>query len=332
VRRGGKPSRKPLTAFAAALALAIVLTGCASPSYAGIPLTAGAADAELQSLAGRARAGDKDAQLELGIRYEEGRGVERDSESARRLYLSSLEGPRLQTTYVPVNGAVVPQNTAIGRVQTIWPPNFGQIRDFHPSRIAAVLRLCGLEPRPGREPDCRSEDAALLRQLAQFETNFRACRIRTQLGDAGIHPAPFLFNGIDQRRRIETRLCMLEGPVPNAIPSDQSRLIWTMWLALERFGRCAGASPCGRDEIRRHFTDEIAAYREDSLMWFAMRDALRQYPKREIQVGGSWWWNLCGSLPEERRITATDAETKICALIENADPDPESEVIHATTH
>ena len=69
------------------LGAALPLAGCAAPaSYAGIPLEAGAADPELQSLARRADAGDKHAQLELGIRYEEGRRVPLDRKRAERLY------------------------------------------------------------------------------------------------------------------------------------------------------------------------------------------------------------------------------------------------------
>jgi hypothetical protein len=41
---------------------------------------------EMRTLARRAQAGDKHAQLELGIRYEEGRGVERDLGRARKFY------------------------------------------------------------------------------------------------------------------------------------------------------------------------------------------------------------------------------------------------------
>jgi hypothetical protein len=58
----------------------------------GIPLASGAADPELQALARRAQSGDKQAQLELGIRYEEGRGVRTDYELAERLYRTA-SGP-----------------------------------------------------------------------------------------------------------------------------------------------------------------------------------------------------------------------------------------------
>jgi TPR repeat protein len=85
----GEPSPKPCAAFAAALLLGALpgVAACAPSAYAGIPFAAGAADPDLQALAGRAQSGDKRAQLELGIRYEEGRGVPRDLARARKLYV-----------------------------------------------------------------------------------------------------------------------------------------------------------------------------------------------------------------------------------------------------
>jgi TPR repeat protein len=64
------------------------LAGCAGPSdYAGIRLAAGAAEPGLQALARRARAGDRSAQIELGSRFEEGRGVPLDRARACAIYL-----------------------------------------------------------------------------------------------------------------------------------------------------------------------------------------------------------------------------------------------------
>jgi hypothetical protein len=84
---GGLQYRIKWAATAAAfVCTAFGLSACASNSYAGIPLTAGAADPELQALARRAETGDKRAQLELGIRYEEGRGVPRNLQRAEDLY------------------------------------------------------------------------------------------------------------------------------------------------------------------------------------------------------------------------------------------------------
>lgn len=64
----------------------LTLGACASASYKGISFRQGGAETWLQNLAKRAQAGEKEAQLELGIRYEEGRGVPIDIDRARKLY------------------------------------------------------------------------------------------------------------------------------------------------------------------------------------------------------------------------------------------------------
>jgi hypothetical protein len=94
-----------------------LLTACTANSYAGIPFSVGAADPDLQGLAMRAQAGDKHAQLELGVRYEEGRGVPIDLRRAERLYLMAASDSG-GTTYVyspPVGrngrGQVIPVDT-----------------------------------------------------------------------------------------------------------------------------------------------------------------------------------------------------------------------------
>jgi hypothetical protein len=78
---------------------ALALPGCAGPSsYAGISFDPGAADPVLQALARRAQAADKEAQLQLGIRFEEGLGVERSRRHARLLYAKAA-ADREQPTY-----------------------------------------------------------------------------------------------------------------------------------------------------------------------------------------------------------------------------------------
>jgi TPR repeat protein len=91
---------------------ALLLGGCAVNSYAGVSLKAGAAEPELQHIARRAQLGDKHAQLELGIRYEEGRGVAPDIARAEALYrLAAEDSSGASSTYVPGvggrNGRVV---------------------------------------------------------------------------------------------------------------------------------------------------------------------------------------------------------------------------------
>lgn len=96
-----------------------VLTSCTSASDSmSIDLSAAlAADvqAELTSLARRARAGDKQAQLELGIRFEEGLGVVRDLEKAKMLYTAAAaDVPIKHTIYIPEGGAVKAETTYAG--------------------------------------------------------------------------------------------------------------------------------------------------------------------------------------------------------------------------
>ena len=77
----------PRLAAALVLGATGLAGGCAaSPSYMGLNLAAPELPTELRDLARRAQAGDKQAQLDLGIAFEEGRGVARDLGMARRLY------------------------------------------------------------------------------------------------------------------------------------------------------------------------------------------------------------------------------------------------------
>jgi hypothetical protein len=85
--RGARARSHGMVRSAIPAAMALAMGGCAAPdSHAGIDLRPGAAAADLQQLARRAQAGDKQAQLELGIRYEEGLGVAIDVARAARLY------------------------------------------------------------------------------------------------------------------------------------------------------------------------------------------------------------------------------------------------------
>lgn len=118
---GKRRSNQNLRAAAAALGLLCatpLLGGCAIKSHAGISFAVGAADPELQSLAMHAQAGDKQAQLELGIIYEEGRGVGRNINRAKALYRQAAKTSG-GVTYVyspPVGqarGQVIPVQTGV---------------------------------------------------------------------------------------------------------------------------------------------------------------------------------------------------------------------------
>lgn len=106
----------------AAAALAVATAACAATSYAGVSLVPGAADPELQALSRRAQHGDKFAQLELGTRFEEGRGVLKDIALARRLYAAAAAPARaVRHVYIP------PVGKQPGRMMSIpdGPPQGG---------------------------------------------------------------------------------------------------------------------------------------------------------------------------------------------------------------
>lgn len=87
--------------WAAALAV-LAVSACAPREYMGISLKQGIAAPDLQDLARRAKSGDKRAQLDLGIAFEEGRSVERDLTKARSLYrLAATDSGGPVWIYVP---------------------------------------------------------------------------------------------------------------------------------------------------------------------------------------------------------------------------------------
>jgi hypothetical protein len=99
---------------------ALLLAGCASNIYMGIPLSGGTAGGELQMLAARARSGDQHAQFELAKRFEQGHGVERAPCRALRLYRLAASPAGGQTAvYVPAAG---------GAAGTVIPVDLGPRR------------------------------------------------------------------------------------------------------------------------------------------------------------------------------------------------------------
>ena len=91
---GAEPSRNVRAALAAALLIGTGLTGCAAAVQSALLPTPETTDPILRQLARRSAKGDKLAQLELGIRYEEGRGVPVDLAKARQLYGSAASDGR----------------------------------------------------------------------------------------------------------------------------------------------------------------------------------------------------------------------------------------------
>lgn len=110
------PVRQPLFNLLPAALAFLALSACAPSEYMGISFKPGAAAPELQELARRARAGDKQAQFDLGIRFEEGNGVPRDRRQALKLYKqAAADSGGSQMTYVANNGHVHAVPVSLGK-------------------------------------------------------------------------------------------------------------------------------------------------------------------------------------------------------------------------
>jgi hypothetical protein len=96
---------------------ALALAGCVGARDCGPPVRA-YSEAPLARLRCGADGGDKRAQLELGIRYEEGRGVAADERRAARFYARAGRTEQIPNyVYSPPVGS-----EKAGRVVPIGPP------------------------------------------------------------------------------------------------------------------------------------------------------------------------------------------------------------------
>jgi TPR repeat protein len=98
-----------LPCLSALLAAALLLSGCASQQYMGVSLKPGRADPAVQALAARASSGDKQAQLDLGIRFFQGQGMASDERRACNLFrLSASDSGGALWIYTPSPGGGAP--------------------------------------------------------------------------------------------------------------------------------------------------------------------------------------------------------------------------------
>ncbi len=107
-------------AIIACFASALLLAGCSQSEYYGINLkpVAEIQPTKIQSLASRAKSGDKEAQLELGILFETGRnGLNKDLEKAKALYEEAARDINLtQTNFIPNRDSVQAVRVSTGKV------------------------------------------------------------------------------------------------------------------------------------------------------------------------------------------------------------------------
>lgn len=121
------------------------LTSCSAPSqFMGVSLRKGGAEVALQALARRARDGDKDAQLQLGILFEEGRGINRDMNAARELYRRAAADDTV-IAYSPPSG-----NASYGSVDRLVQNNTGL--DEAKRRLHNLDELANSTPLTGKNP------------------------------------------------------------------------------------------------------------------------------------------------------------------------------------
>lgn len=99
-------SRARIRIFLCLSAVAALLLACSSSgqTYAGIDMRQGAAPQDVQDLAARAKAGDKEAQFDLGERYETGNGVLKDMRLAKTLFLAAAQDVGDLLAYSPPVG------------------------------------------------------------------------------------------------------------------------------------------------------------------------------------------------------------------------------------
>ena|GEM_PF-3312132 len=145
----------------AAAAFPLFLSGCLLIDPLGLP---GQFETEeLSNLAFRARTGDLNAQLELGKRFEEGRGVPMNLATARRLYRSAAAGE--------ITSILVPETAAGGGspdlVEYRYGPHESTGLPEARERLARLeARLSGRSPGQGPatmpEPSMRAHNAQRL--------------------------------------------------------------------------------------------------------------------------------------------------------------------------
>lgn len=120
----------------------LLSNGCASSSYMGISLAPGETDPAVQELAVRARSSDKQAQFDLGKRFETGEGLPHDPRRAVKLYRQTPNSRAgTQMIYVPVNGHVEARSVYIGSKEKVLQ-SLRELNILHPKK-EAICRLIG---------------------------------------------------------------------------------------------------------------------------------------------------------------------------------------------
>jgi hypothetical protein len=153
-----------LGAALAGLLFCVPTSSCATSQIFGIDMAAPSTSDEVKILARKAQAGDKPAQLELGKRFEAGRGVPEDLDRAAKLYATAAsphDGASIRTFYSPSGGV---STTVL---------NGGGAGGGLPYAAVRGCALAGANDPKGR---CAAlEGVGDLLIVISYEENFHAC-------------------------------------------------------------------------------------------------------------------------------------------------------------
>lgn len=163
MRRGGR-SMGVLGAALASLLLCVPLSSCATNRAFGIDTATPSTSEEVKVLVRNAQSGDKVAQLELGKRFEAGRGVPKDVDRAAKLYAAAAsphDRASIRTFYSPSGGV---STTVL---------NGGGADGGLPYAAVRGCALAGANDPKGRCAGLTGLDELLL--FASYDVNFWPC-------------------------------------------------------------------------------------------------------------------------------------------------------------
>jgi hypothetical protein len=292
-----------------------LLSSCAAPSsYMGIGFAPGAASPELQALAQRARAGDKQAQLDLGIAFEEGRGVGVDLLRARKLYAQAAATTG-GTTYI-----YAPASKKGGR-GSVTPINLGPRAE---GLQEAKERLHVMTTGIGHAKKV-SESKIIFRLAFALESRFKPCLVAVSEPKVELQNVERAVESLHRtlnRRRHQVRDCIFEENHLGkdieglSISLNQQKLI-TLFRN-EYFAHQACKSQMCRSEILKRLQQHQHLQQIDSLLSYAVADSLSYVRTHDLGYESTWWWperGICGDLKPHTYPTKNSLEVFICTVL-----------------
>lgn len=235
----------------ASLCLLVTTAACAaSDSYMGIALTPGATAPEVQALAVRARNGDKQAQLALGVRFEEGRGgVIVDREKAKQLYglaaedfsdISSLSYRKNQSGDSDIDHNKGHHILTEAKVRlallnsadkpTIDPnlkwPNAEDIDNMRLVNPFVFIKYCQLVvDKPRASPCADVDDVLLLDKLLKLEEYYFYCENKLALD----------ITSRSRNRKIYACAFSKDHPLNTYIAANNEHIVWMLWYYSRKY-------------------------------------------------------------------------------------------------